>query len=196
MPIANISQLSDEEVSPTPKPLPVPKPSPKAPSVPAKKESKSKETPKAKAKSKNKAATAKAVMKKPVAQTAESDADPKDDASQKLSVKKRPASASESLVDEKPAEKQIKTSVYMYSSGNRAGIWGIKVDGSEVVRVKPREGVPAAKIQEVAEAVRNEMAKGLGKSEGIELVDMTLVYVVPKFFVCFHSLSGGNFGIS
>ena len=40
------------------------------------------------------------------------------------------------------------------------------------------------------------MAKGLGKSEGIELVDMTLVYVVPKFFVCFHSLSGGNFGIS
>ncbi|CAK9032431.1 unnamed protein product [Durusdinium trenchii] len=135
MPIANISQLSDEEVSPTPKPLPVPKPSPKAPSVPAKKESKSKETPKAKAKSKNKAATAKAVMKKPVAQTAESDADPKDDASQKLSVKKRPASASESLVDEKPAEKQIKTSVYMYSSGNRAGIWGIKVDGSEVVRV-------------------------------------------------------------
>lgn len=138
MVLQSISTLSDEEAQggqgstelPTAKSKPDPpvkaKAKPKAKVADGAKPNAPKAKPKAKAKAEPKKA-----FKRPAAKVEDAAAA---DVATGVSVeggpdppRKRPATQ---------ATQEMKTCCYMYSTGGREGIWGIKLNGSEVVRVR------------------------------------------------------------
>lgn len=138
MPIADISKLSDEEEPPK---APPGAPQAETSAEPAAKK-KPKAAPKLKPQTKKppqpkmpaepnepnqpKAKTKTLPMKRPAA-AAGADTPNADKASD--TVKRRPAAQTDD-------NKVLKSSKYMYTTGGREGMWGVKINGKEVVRVR------------------------------------------------------------
>ena len=135
MPLQSIAQLSDDEDGPQQGAVETSKPgiSDSVAAEPEKKipkgkaKSKAKPLPTEKAKPQPLVESQSGSKKRPASAKATAKAESKKSKAKAGPVKKRPAAAI-------PAE--LKTSVYMYNTAGREGIWGCKLNGKEVVRVR------------------------------------------------------------
>lgn len=138
MVLENVDKLSDEEPpAPVPKALPAPpaknqsKRKPDQQPAPKNDGGESSEPPTKKPKAKPKAAKSKPKESKDECQPETTAAEQEEHVMKRPAAPRKKPAASAPVSDDKP----LSANKYPYKTGNRAGIWGIKMKGKEIFRV-------------------------------------------------------------